>query len=201
MVFPLIYRWIVKPRRYWIALVIGIICFAFGIVISYNEWLDWKHLAFIYRIPDFMLGCMAAVAIKDGYNRRVVGRYVALSALIGVLCLAFKIGGTSHFLWFVNLGLTPLYLSVLCWVFSNFSQCRLGKCMVWPFGFAGLFTLEWYRISSSFERLLTNETCPEHHLLYVLLWFFVSAALSYLAYLLFKRINDFLYRKLINIKI
>ena len=201
VIFPLIYRCIVKPRKYRVALAIGIICFSVGIFVSYLGWLNWKHLAFIYRIPDFLLGCMAAVAIKDGYDKIIVGRYVAASALIGVICMVFKVGGTSHFLWFANLGMTPLYLCVLCWFFRIFSQSGLGKQIVWSFGFAGMFTLEWYRISSSFERLLTNEVCPEYHFLYVIIWFLVSAALSYLAYLFFKRINDFLYRKLINIKV
>lgn len=137
---------------------------------------------------------MAAVAIKDGYDKKVVLRCFTISALVGVMCFILKIGG-EHYLLFVNLGLTPMYLLVLCWVFNKLSSLSVGKKALLPLSFMGLFTLELYRISSSFERLLTNEACPEHHVLFVLLWFVVSVLLSYVAYLLFKRINDFLYRK------
>lgn len=201
VVFPLIFKWVVEPRKYWLALGMGLAFFVAGVIISYMDALDWKHLAMVYRIPDFLLGCMAAVAIKDGCDKKVVGRYIAVSALVGVACFALTIGGNSHYLWFTNLGLTPLYLLVLCWTFNKLKNINWGKKMIWPFSWMGLFTLEWYRISSSFERLLTNEACPQHHLLFVLLWFAVSLVLSYLTYLVFKRINDFLYRKLINIKL
>lgn len=130
-------------------------------------------------------------------SRVEIYRYLSL---VGVICFILKIGG-EHYLWFVNLGLTPMYLLVLCWVFNKLSSFSVGKKALWPLSFMGFFTLELYRISSSLERLLTNEACPEHHVLFVLLWFLVSVLLSYVAYLMFKRINDFLYRKLTSINI
>lgn len=70
VVFPLLFKTVVEPRRYWLALVIGVTCFVAGIIIAERNLMDWKHLAFVYRIPDFLIGCMAAVAIKDGYDKK-----------------------------------------------------------------------------------------------------------------------------------
>ena len=199
-VFPLIFHCIVKPRRYWLALGIGIICFVAGIIIDVYGLMDWKHMAFVYRIPDFLMGCMVAVAIKDGYNEKVIIRYITISTLLGVTVFLLRIGG-NHILWFTNLCLTPLYLSLLCKVFKKLSSVNWGKYLVVSFTFVGLFSLELYRISSSFERLLTDEACPEYHYLFVLLYAIASIALSYLAYLIFKRINAWILNKLLYIKI
>ena len=200
VIFPLIFHWVVKPRRYWLALGIGILCFIAGILIAENNWMDWKHMAFVYRIPDFLMGCMVAVAIKDGYNEKVAIRYVIISAVIGVGIFLSRVGG-EHNLWFSNLCLTPTYLCVLCWLFKKLSSVNWGKHLVVPFAFVGLFSLELYRISSSFERLLTNDVCTEYHYLFVMLYAAASIALSYLAYLLFKHINAWLLEKLLNLKI
>ncbi len=200
VIFPAIFHLIVKPRRYWLALGVGIGCFVTGILIAEYEWMDWKHMAFVYRIPDFLMGCMAAVAIKDGYNEKVVIRFLIISMLIGVAVFLSRIG-ESHNLWFTNLCLTPSYLCVLCWIFKKLSSFNRGEQLVTPFAFVGLFSLELYRISSSFERLLTNEACPEYHYLFVLLYAIASIVLSYLAYLIFKRINVWLLNKLLNFKI
>ena len=199
-VFPLIFHRIVKPRRYWLALGIGIICFVAGVIIDVYILMDWKHMAFVYRIPDFLMGCMIAVAIKDGYTEKVVIRYIIISTLLGVTVFLLRIGG-NHILWFTNLCLTPLYLILLCKVFKKLSSVNWGEHLVVPFAFVGLFSLELYRISSSFERLLTNEACPEYHYLFVLLYAIASIALSYLAYIIFKRINAWLLNKLLNFKI
>ena len=53
--------------------------------------------------------------------------------------------------------------------FTFITKIKFGKVIIWPLGMMGLFTMELYRISSSFERLLTNEACPEYHYQYVLL--------------------------------
>lgn len=200
VIFPAIFHLVVKPRRYWLALGVGIVCFMAGILIAEYDWMDWKHMAFVYRIPDFLMGCMIAVAIKDGYNEMVVMRYIIISTLLGVVVLISRIGG-SHNLWFTNLCLTPLFLCVLCWIFRKLSSVNRGEHLVVPFSFVGLFSLELYRISSSFERLLTNEVCKEYHYLFVLLYAIASVVLSYLAYLLFKPINVWLLDKLINLKL
>lgn len=68
------------------------------------------------------------------------------------------------------------------------------------FAFLGLFSLELYRISSSFERWLTNDVCPELHYLFVLLYAIASIVLSYLTYLIFKSINAWLLNKLLDLK-
>lgn len=200
VIYPFYFKWIVRPCRYYWIICIGIFSFITAIFVSNNEWLDWKHLAFIYRIPDFLLGSMVAVGIKNGYDKRLVVRYLMFSTILGVLCFAFKIG-EQYYLWFTNLCMTPSYLYVLCLIFNRLSKSIIGKNILWPFGFMGMFTLELYRISSSFERLLTNETCSDCHYLFVFLWFIVSVFLAYIAYLMFKRINDFLIRKLISVKL
>lgn len=82
--FPAIFHLLVKHRRYWLALGLGIVCFIAGILIAEYDWMDWKHLAFVYRIPDFLMGCMVTVAIKDGYNEKVAIRYVFVSSIIGI---------------------------------------------------------------------------------------------------------------------
>lgn len=46
--------------------------------------------------------------------------------------------------------------------------------------FFGIFTLEMYRVAFSFERLLTDEACPEYHSLHVLLYFVLSAIFAYM---------------------
>ena len=125
VIFPLIFKLVVEPRRYWLGLGIGIGAFVAGVVVAYINIMDWKHLAMVYRIPDFLLGCMVAVAIKDGYDKKVVRRYITMSALVGVACFALKIGG-SYFLWFANLGLTPLYLLVLNWIFNKLKKVNGG---------------------------------------------------------------------------
>lgn len=198
--FPAIFHLVVKPRRYWMTLGLGIVRFIAGILIAEYDWMDWKHLAFVYRIPDFLMGCMVAVAIKDGYNEKVAIRYVFVSSIIGIGVLLSRVGGEYN-LWFTNLGLIPFYLCVLCLIFKRLSAVNLGKYFVVPFTFVGLFSLEHYRISSSFERLLTNEVCTEYHYLFVLLYAIASIALSYFAYLVFKRINAWLLDKLLNLKI
>lgn len=201
MIFPLIFKTIVEPKRYWTALSIGFLCLAASILIANNElteWDYWEHLAFVYRIPDFLTGCMAATAINHGYDKRVVLRFVLISGTLGIMFLIFKIG-KEYYLWFTNLGLTPFYLLVLCWFFNKLKKFYLGKIILSAIGFTGLITLELYRISSSFERLLTNEACPNFHAFYVFLWLFVSIILSYIAHLIFKRINKILLHKLVNI--
>lgn len=200
VIFPTIFHLIVKPRRYWLALAVGILCFVAGIFIAEYDLMDWKHMAFVYRIPDFLMGCIVAVAIKDGYNEKVVIRYVIISMMGGVAIFLSGIGG-NYKLWFTNLCLTPLYLCVLCWIFKKLSSFNRGEHLVASFAYVGLFSLELYRISSSFERLLTNEACPESHYLFVLLYSITSIVLSYLSYLLFKRINAWLLDKLLNLKI
>lgn len=200
VIFPLIFHCIVKPRRFRLALGIGIICFVAGVVIDVYGLMDWKHMAFVYRIPDFLMGIMGAVAIKDGYKEKVVIRYILISSLLGVTIFLSGIGG-NHNLWFTNLCLTPLYLSLLCLVFKKLSTVILGKHLVAPFAFLGLFSLELYRISSSFERLLTNDVCSEYHYLFVLIYTTASIALSYLAYIVFKRINAWLLNILLNFEI
>lgn len=199
IIFPLIFHYIVKPRRYWLALGIGIVCFIVGILSAEYDWMDWKHMAFVYRIPDFLMGCMVAVAIKDGCKENIVVRYVLFSALLGIVIYLTKIGG-GYTLWFMNLCVTPLYLCVLCLLFKRLSSTNSQRVLVTPLAFTGLFSLELYRISSSFERLLTNETCPEYHYLFVMLYAAISIALSYLAYLMFKYINAWLLRELLNLK-
>lgn len=199
VIFPVIFHVVVKPRKYWLALGVGIVCFVAGILIAEYDWMDWKHMAFVYRIPDFLMGCMVGVAIKDGYNEKVVIRYVIICMLFGIAVFLSRIGG-SHNLWFTNLCLTPLYLCVLCWIFRKLSSFNRGGHLVSLFAFVGLFSLELYRISSSFERLLTNEVCAEYHYLFVLIYAFASIVLSYLAYLMFKCINAWLLNKLLNIK-
>lgn len=200
LIFPLIFHLVVKPRRYRLALGIGVACFMMGIFIAEYNWADWKHLAFVYRVPDFLLGCMAAVAIKDGYNEQVAIQYLLISSVLGMCVFLSRIGGDYN-LWFTNLCMTPLYLYVLCWIFKILSAVNWGKHLVEPVAFVGLFSLELYRISSSFERLLTNDVCAEYHYLFVLIYAAASIALSYLAYLLFKRINAWLLEKLLSIKI
>lgn len=200
VIFPAIFHLIVKPRRYWLALGVGIVGFVAGILIAEYDMMDWKHMAFVYRIPDFLMGCMAAVAIKDGYNEKVVIRFVIISMLMGVAVFLSRIG-ESYNLWFTNLCLTPSYLCVLCWIFKKLSSLNRGQQLVTPFAFVGLFSLELYRISSSFERLLTNEICTEYHYLFALLYAIASIILSYMTYLLFKCINAWLLNKLLNIKI
>lgn len=200
VIFPLLFHLVVKPRRYWLALGIGVVFFVAGILIAELNLMDWKHMVFVYRIPDFLLGCMAAVAIKDGYNEEVVVRYVIISSLLGIAIFPSKIGG-DHSHWFANLCLTPLYLWLLCRFFSKLLSFNRGRLMMAPFSFLGLFSMELYRISSSFERLLTNDACREYHYLFVLLYAIASIALSYLAYLLFKRINSWLLEELLRFKI
>lgn len=199
VIFPVIFHVVVKPRRYWLALDVGIVCFVAGILIAEYDWMDWKHMAFVYRIPDFLMGCMVSVTINDGYNEKVAIRYVIISMLLGIAVFLSRIGG-SHNLWFMNLCLTPLYLCVLCWIFRKLTFFNRGENLVAPFSFVGLFSLELYRISSSFERLLTNEVCAKYHYVFVFLYVITSIVLSYLAYLMFKCINAWLLNKLLNFK-
>ena len=199
VIFPAIFHLIVKPRRYWFALSVGLVCFVAGILVAEYNMMDWKHLAFLYRIPDFLMGCMVAVAIKDGYNEKVVIRFVIISMLVGIAVFLSRIGG-SHNFWFTNLCMTTSYLCVLCWIFKKLSSFNRGEYLVALFAFVGLFSLELYRISSSFERLLTNEVCTEYHYLFVLLYVIASIILSYLAYLMFKYINAWLLNKLLRLR-
>lgn len=111
-----------------------------------TEWDYWEHLAFVYRIPDFLTGCMAATAINHGYDKRVVLRFVLIFGTLGIMFLIFKIG-KEYYLWFTNLGLTPFYLLVLCWFFNKLKKFYLGKIILSAIGFTGLITLELYRIS------------------------------------------------------
>lgn len=198
--FPIIFHLVVKPRRYWSALMIGIMFFFAALFFSKYEMLDWYHLCFVYRIPDFLLGCMAAVAIKDGYNESIVIKVVFLLVICGMAFFVLRYW-IPHYKWFVNLCFTPLYLLLLCWIFKKLSVFNYGKLALVPLGFVGVFTLELYRISSSFERLLLDETCPSHHFLFVLIYAAMSIVLSYLAYRLFCRINAWLLELLLNQKI
>ena len=199
VIFPAIFTLIVKPRRYMAALTICIVCVVASVVISENSMMDWKHLALVYRIPDFFMGIMAGMAIKDGYGQKTSLRFVVASCALGLVVFLGKLGNGHHYVWFANMCFTPLYLCVLCNIFHKLNGVRWGKCILSPFNFVGLFTLEWYRISSSFERLLTNELCPENHLFYVIIWFFASAILSYLTYRIILRIKDVLHHKLLMI--
>lgn len=94
--------------------------------------------------------------------------------------------------------MTPMYIFVLCNLFEVASLSKYIKVRQIPkvFAFFGIFTLELYRVSSSFERLLTNDACPEHHFLYVLLYFVLSTILAYICSILFKRVNNLIYTKL-----
>ena len=62
--------------------------------------------------------------------------------------------------------------------------------------FYGMFTLELYRVSSSFERLLEDTVTPDYHWIFVLLYFILSVILAWICHKVFKFINAFLYKKL-----
>ena len=194
VIYPLFYFTVVKPRRYRSALIIGILFFIAGVVVAEYDIGDWKHQVFVYRIPDFVMGCMVAVTIKDGYkeNKWTI-RYILTSFIIGAFVFILEIGA-PHSIWFTNLCFTPLYLVILCRLFNYFNSYNHIKIMLIPFGFMGLFTLELYRISSSFERLLIDEKCPDHHFIFVLIYLLLSIVFSYIAYWVFKRINKTIYK-------
>lgn len=196
-VYPLLYFHVVKPERYKLAMAIGIVFLAASVVLNYIPLLDWKHYALVYRVPDFILGSMMGIALKKGYKPVYVKRFMWISALTGII-LFLALHGYSYRVWLLNLCLTPLYLYLLCHLFdkilsSGFSLMRL---LPQALAFLGMFTLEEYRISSSFERLLSNEACPDHHYLYVIFYFASSMILAYLCHKFFNHVNDFLYRKL-----
>lgn len=207
-IFPLLYHYVVKPARYRIALVIGILFLLASIVLHYIPLLDWKHYALLYRVPDFIMGCMMGVAIKSGYDPSIVKRFVSSSTTIGMILLIVMggytnfvekggIGGIFQIFKLVHLCFTPIYLYLLCHLFENFSSYRNRILGILPqiLSFFGVFTLEMYRVSSSFERFLSNDACPNYHSLFVLLYFILSAILAYACSILFKYINDYLYRK------
>ena len=177
-----------------------ILIFVASIVLNYLPLLDWKHYALLYRIPDFVMGSMMGIAIKKDYQPATVKRFVLISTLAGIVLLAVT-RGYNHGVWLFNLCLTPLYLYMLCHLFDALSSSmnKVFRKLPQILAFFGTFTLELYRVSSSFERLLTSEVCPHYHSLFVLLYFILSAILAYICSILFKYINDYLYRKLKSI--
>lgn len=197
VVFPVLYYYVVKPERYGIALAIGIMFLLVSIVLNYIPLLDWKHYALVYRVPDFVLGSMIGIALKKGYQPVYANRFMWLSALTGIVLFLIMRGYPYRF-WLFNLCFTPLYLYLLCHLFDIIlkSSLQLMKLVPKAFTFVGVFTLEEYRISSCFERLLSNESCPAYHYLYVIFYFVLSMVLAYFCHRLFCYINESLYRKL-----
>lgn len=198
IVFPLLYFKVVKPKRYIIAFSLMMFFVILSLYASIVEVLDWKHYALLYRIPIFILGSITASAIKFGYNPIVVKRVIIFSTMIGIIVAAIsKIMGGKYTVWLFNAGLTPLYLFVLMKIFN---YIYLQRKMNWggQFGLAfyGLFTLELYRVSSSFERLLEDTITPNYHWLFVLLYFMLSVILAWICHQVFEFINAFLYKKL-----
>lgn len=196
-VYPLLYFHVVKPERYKLALAIGIVFLAASVALNYIPLLDWKHYALVYRVPDFILGSMIGIALKKGYQPMHVKRFMGISALTGII-LFLSLRGYSYGFWLLNLCFTPIYLYLLCHLFDKIlmSESNLMKLLPQVFAFFGMFTLEEYRISSSLERLLSNEVCHDHHYLYVIFYFASSMILAYLCHKFFNHVNDFLYRKL-----
>lgn len=199
-VFPLIYLGVIRPRRLRLLLVGGFFVFLVSIFVAAfdTKYVDWKHFAMIYRIPDFFMGCVIAVAIKDGYKEKNVRTYVLISTIMAVLIVCVgKCANLHYSVWLANMCLTPLYLCILCFLFRKIDKSiKLNFLVTRPLAFLGLFTLEMYRISSSLERYLTDELCPNYHILFVFLYFVLCIFLSYIAYCVFKVANGFLYRKL-----
>ena len=199
-IYPILYFNIVKPGRYKQALTLCILTLVVSIVLNYFPLLDWKHYALLYRIPDFVMGSMMGIAIIRGYQPVYVKRFVSISSLAGIVLLVAT-RGYNHGVWLFQLCLTPLYLYLLCHLFDALSSSifKVSRMLPQVLAFFGVFTLELYRVSSSFERLLTSEVCPKYHSLFVLLYFILSAILAYICSILFKYINDYLYRKLKSI--
>ncbi len=202
-IYPLIFREIIKPRKYWQALVLSLLFLGMSLVIAlFNiHSVDWKHLAFLYRVPEFILGCVIATLIRDGYKSPdLVIKFVFTSVLSGIaVILIGKTVEMAYYTWFVNLFFTPFYLIILMSVLSLMSKSRVGIRLLSILSFLGFMTLEIYRISSSYERLLVGENCPNHHFLYVLLYLAETIILSYIAYRIFKIVNSYLYTKLSHI--
>lgn len=195
--YPLLYFYVVKPQKYKLALFASLAFFILSVILCFVPVVGWKHFALLYRLPDFIMGSMMGIAIKSGYRPEYVKRLVVSSAIIGGIMIV-ALNGTEHRFWLVNLCFTPTYLYLLCHIFNWLAENKTKVLRYIPvvFAFFGVFTLEMYRVTSSFERLLTDETCPEYHSLYVLLYFVLSAILAYLCSVMFKYINDNLYRKL-----
>lgn len=198
IVFPLLYFIVVKPKRYILAFLLMMFFVILSLYASIVEVLDWKHYALLYRIPIFILGTITASAIKCGYKPIAVKRVIIFSSIIGIVVAAISKGmGGKYTLWLFNACFTPLYLFILMKVFDYISSKRKMK---WggQFGLAfyGMFTLELYRVSSSFERLLEDTVTPDYHWIFVLLYFILSVILAWICHKVFKFINAFLYKKL-----
>jgi len=197
VVFPLLYHTIVKPRRYKAALAVSLFFLVVSVLMSIYPILDWKHFALLYRIPDFIMGAMCAVAIKDGYDRKVVTGIILISTCLGAV-LFLLLQGIEYNLWLTNLCLTPLYLLVLCKIYKVLSINKIGGGILLLLSLLGVMSLELYRISSSFERLLSDENTPSTHFLFVFLFFSISVFLSYIAHYVFDKVNSYLYKRLSN---
>ena len=198
LVYPILYFKIIKTKSYKIAFAIMIFFEILALFASIYNLLDWKHFALLYRIPVFILGAVTASAIKNGYNKRDILKVIGASAFIGgIVSVISKLFGGQYALWLFNAAFTPLYLAVLIHIFSYLDKTRL-RFVGGQFGLAfyGAFTLELYRVSSSFERLLTDAVAPNYHYLFVVLYFILSAILAWLCHIMFERINSFLYSKL-----
>lgn len=189
-IFPLLYFYVVKPLRYQLALVIGAFFLIASILLVNSTLLDWKHYALLYRVPDFIIGCMIGAAIKNGYKKMCVKMFVIVSIALGAFIFAilkdFKL---------LHLCYTPLYLYILCHIFEKLSNFRFGLLTRIPLvlSFFGGITLELYRVSSCFELLLTNDSCPKYHYAFSLLYFTISAVVAFMCSKIFNYINKYLY--------
>lgn len=152
---------------------------------------------FTYRIPIFILGCLAGKWVHDGLDFKFWNGLVLFATLIvtAVLFACFKEAGFIRNLFYI-----PLSLTVIC-VATQFYKFNLNYCKAVnkPFEFLGAFTLEIYltheKVQENLFKIL-NAIGPDvqfgntiYQLCCILLAIGISVGLSLVIRLLIKKIQ------------
>lgn len=190
--YPLFYHFFIKLRKIRQALFLSLLFFVLSVIMAFffEYKIDWQHFAMLYRVPDFILGCIIGIVCSENVKKKFVKLYIIISIIIGFIILFVQCFCNLKFsFWLVNLCFTPLYLAFLCNLFYKIKQSPKMIYIDKIFMFLGMVTFELYMISLSFERLLTDSSCPKYHYLFVLICLIICIILSYIVHLLFERMN------------